>query len=85
MNYGFGIVFLIEALMKISAFGQRYFSDGWNIFDFVIVIGSMIGMIIGLSSSNLSRVGPVTTLIRSFRILRIFKLFRKSKNIRIIS
>ena len=36
--------------MKIGAFGCRYFSDGWNVFDFVIVLGSMAGMAIGLSS-----------------------------------
>ena len=71
--------------MKITAFGSRYFTDGWNIFDFVIVLGSMTGIVIGLSSEQLNRMGPVTTLVRSFRILRIFKLFRKSKNIRIIS
>lgn len=41
-NYGFSIIFIFEAIIKLIAFGSRYFRDAWNVFDFVIVVGSLI-------------------------------------------
>ena len=35
-------VFILEAVLKLAAFGKAYFRDGWNRFDFIIVIGSLI-------------------------------------------
>ena len=52
-------------------------------FDFVIVIGTYLGILVG-AVSNIE-VGPQTTVIRAFRIMRIFRLVRKAKNLRIIS
>ena len=51
-------------------------------FDFVIVIGTYIGVIVNLTT-NVS-VGPQTTIIRSFRIGRIFRLVKKAKSLRLI-
>ena len=83
VNYIFSGIFTIEAIMKLIALGGRYFNEGWNVFDFVIVIGTYIGVIVG-QTTNVS-VGPQTTVIRSFRIMRIFRLVKKAKSLRIIS
>lgn len=83
-NYFFTAVFTFEALVKIIAFSVRgYFSQGWNIFDFFIVIISYITLIIGLSTSR--DIGPKqATIARAFRIGRIFRLITKAKFLRVI-
>lgn len=42
VNFVFTIIFCLEALVKIIGFGTRYFYDGWNVFDFAIVLGSIL-------------------------------------------
>ena len=56
LNYVFAAIFTIEAIIKIIAFGKFYFKDNWNIFDFIIVIGTAIAII--LSSSISISIGP---------------------------
>jgi hypothetical protein len=63
--------------LKITSYGKRYFTDSWNIFDMVIVILSIIGLI--MTEYSTSKVGSQTTIIRSFRIIKIFYIFKKNK------
>ncbi len=56
LNYMFAIIFTLEAIVKILAYDKMYFIDGWNIFDFVIVIGTIIGLAIGMFTAH--SVGP---------------------------
>jgi len=44
LNYVFAGIFAIEALIKLIAFGRRYFLDPWNVFDFIIVIGTFLAI-----------------------------------------
>jgi hypothetical protein len=46
INYCFLGIFVLEAAVKFIAFDIRYFKDGWNRFDFVIVIASILVLII---------------------------------------
>ena len=46
LNFIFSIIFLIEAILKLTAFGLRYFRDYWNVFDFLIVVGSLAFIIL---------------------------------------
>jgi hypothetical protein len=46
-NYAFTAIFTMEAIIKIFAFRSVYFKEGWNIFDFIIVIGTFIGILVG--------------------------------------
>lgn len=82
INLVFNIIYTIEALIKFTAFQKDYFNDGWNIFDLVIVLAAWIGMIIN-SVEGLD-IGSSTTVLRSFRISRVFKIIRKYKNLRIL-
>jgi voltage-dependent calcium channel L type alpha-1D len=74
LNEIFTAIFAIEAIMKIVGFGSRYFKDGWNVFDLIIVVGSVVGIFIS-AFLNVSGAGA-TTALRTFRIARMFKLFR---------
>jgi hypothetical protein len=75
INYIFAGVFILEAVLKIISFGKGYFFDGWNWFDFIIVVGTLISVFFTAFTDYNS--GPGTTLIRSFRIGRVFRLVQK--------
>ena len=55
-------IFVIELLAKLFAFGWRYFTNGWNVFDFVIV-----GIALAPASGDLA-------VLRALRILRVLRL-----------
>ena len=82
INYVFAAIFTVEAGIKLIALRNVYFYDGWNVFDFAIVIGTYIGITIS-ATTNVS-VGPQTTIIRSFRILRILRLIKKARSLQMI-
>jgi voltage-gated sodium channel len=59
-------VFIIEALLKMAAHGRqpwRYFADGWNVFDFFIVVICLLP--VG---------GPFAAVLRLARALRLLRL-----------
>ena len=72
LNYFFAVVFTFEALIKIIALGKNYFKNNWNTFDLIVVIISDVGIVLELSGSFDG--GSKTTLIRAFRVIRIFRL-----------
>ncbi|XP_065066624.1 voltage-dependent L-type calcium channel subunit alpha-1D-like isoform X2 [Rhopilema esculentum] len=79
-NIGFTAVFLLECVLKLIAFNYKnYFRDPWNIFDFIIVLGSIADIIIG-------EVGKTTAIkfnfFRLFRALRLVKLLSQGDGIR---
>mgnify|MGYP003293080795 CR=1 FL=1 len=57
-------IFIVETVMKILTLRLKYFKSGWNIFDFSIVLSSIVSSFPALSS---------------FRILRIIRVFRALK------
>ena len=42
LNLTFVVIFAIECLIKIFALRQYYFTNGWNLFDCVIVVLSIV-------------------------------------------
>ena len=38
INISFTAIFILEAIIKITAIGWPYFTDYWNIFDLIITI-----------------------------------------------
>lgn len=68
--------FTIEVVLKIIAEGMHpfnYFNDSWNVFDFVIVVGSYIP---GAGSS--------VTMLRLLRLLRVLKLVKRLPQLAVI-
>lgn len=46
LNMIFIVIFSSECLMKIFALRYHYFVEPWNLFDFVVVILSILGKLI---------------------------------------
>ncbi|KAF0710266.1 hypothetical protein AaE_012611, partial [Aphanomyces astaci] len=76
MNSVFSVIFTIEAVAKIGAFGRVYFDDSWNRFDFVIVVFTIVSFILQAVDINL---GSAATVIRVFRVGRALRLIKKAK------
>ncbi len=69
-------VFIVEATLRLTAHyprPQRYFKDGWNCFDFAIIILSLMPL-----------AGQFSTVARLVRLLRITRLITKSTELRAI-
>ena len=37
-------MFILEAILKILALNKYYFMNGWNVFDLIIVVASIVDM-----------------------------------------
>uniref|UniRef100_A0AAR2LUV4 Voltage-dependent L-type calcium channel subunit alpha n=1 Tax=Pygocentrus nattereri TaxID=42514 RepID=A0AAR2LUV4_PYGNA len=47
LNVIFTVLFTVEMILKLGAFKAKgYFGDPWNVFDFVIVVGSIVDVIL---------------------------------------
>lgn len=64
------------------AISKVYFEDNWNIFDFVVVVGSIVSLII--SSLSSVKLKGAMTIIRAFRITRIFRIVKKAKTLKTV-
>ena len=73
INYIFVLIFIFEAVIKIIAQGKHYFDYSWNRFDFMIVMGTIIVLIIIWSGAgeDLEILGSIIRCLRIFRILRL--------------
>ena len=47
-NYFFTTVFILEATLKLIAYGRSYFYTAWNKFDFIIVVSSILDIMINM-------------------------------------
>lgn len=76
-NYVFLVIFTVEAVIKIVAFRKLYFHSSWNIFDFTIVVITLI--ILGLNVFNVPiEFGSGPTVLRALRIGRILRLIKRA-------
>ena len=79
LNYIFTGIYTIEFLIKIIAFKGAYFDEGWNVFDFLIVVSAAVGIVLDVAFNV--DIGFATTIVRSFRIARILKIVRRLKTL----
>uniref|UniRef100_A0A8C3D2B4 Voltage-dependent L-type calcium channel subunit alpha n=1 Tax=Cairina moschata TaxID=8855 RepID=A0A8C3D2B4_CAIMO len=93
LNVAFTVLFTLEMILKLMAFKAKgYFGDPWNVFDFLIVIGSIIDVIlseIDVSSGLLGHKGDPDdnsrvsiTFFRLFRVMRLVKLLSRGEGVR---
>eukprot|EP01028_Stygiella_incarcerata_P002857 TRINITY_DN1544_c0_g1_i1.p1 TRINITY_DN1544_c0_g1~~TRINITY_DN1544_c0_g1_i1.p1 ORF type:complete len:1709 (-),score=377.65 TRINITY_DN1544_c0_g1_i1:1118-6244(-) len=76
-NVVFTSLFAMEATAKITALGpMNYFRDRWNVFDFIVVVLSILGFFFS--------VGFGATIFRVFRVFRVFRLVRAAKGIKML-
>ncbi|XP_044032029.1 sodium channel protein type 4 subunit alpha-like isoform X5 [Siniperca chuatsi] len=82
INLAFIIVFTFECLIKIVALRCYFFTVGWNIFDFVVVILSIVGIVLADIIEKYFVSPTLFRVIRLARIGRILRLIRGAKGIR---
>ena len=63
-------IFVVELVLKLVALGPRFFRNGWNLFDFVIV-----GIALMPASQGLS-------VLRALRILRVLRVISVAPRLR---
>lgn len=69
LDLGVTLFFLVEIIVRMIAEGSlvRFFKKGWNVFDFVIVVASLVPV----EDSEMALLGR---LLRIFRVLRLISI-----------
>jgi hypothetical protein len=83
INYFFSAIFTVEAVIKLIALKKKYFKEMWNIFDFIVVIGTWVVQIILKLDTGVD-LKILGTLLRTLRIGRIFRIVKRVQAISII-
>ena len=69
-------IFIVEAIIKMVALAPRsyrYFKDGWNVFDFIIIVAALI-----------PATGQFAVIARLARLLRALRLISAVRELRLI-
>ncbi|KAM4699185.1 voltage-dependent L-type calcium channel subunit alpha-1S [Discoglossus pictus] len=88
LNVAFTGIFTLEMIVKLMAFKAKgYFGDPWNVFDFLIVIGSIIDVILSEidppAPPGTDDTGRISiTFFRLFRVMRLVKLLSRGEGVR---
>lgn len=64
--------FALEIALRLYAYGLDYFRNGWNVFDFLIVVVSFIAATSGLAA------------VRAFRVLRVLRVVTVIPRMRVV-
>ncbi|KAF7287458.1 hypothetical protein GWI33_001426 [Rhynchophorus ferrugineus] len=82
LNMIFIAIFTTECLMKMFALRYHYFTEPWNLFDLVVVILSILGLVL---SDIIEKYFVSPTLLRVVRVAkvgRVLRLVKGAKGIR---
>uniref|UniRef100_A0A3Q1AN64 Voltage-dependent L-type calcium channel subunit alpha n=1 Tax=Amphiprion ocellaris TaxID=80972 RepID=A0A3Q1AN64_AMPOC len=104
LNMVFTAVFTVEMVLKLIAFKPRlcvekkdrmlgYFGDAWNVFDALVVIGSIVDIVLSeidpTETPQVDELGNTEdsarisiTFFRLFRVMRLVKLLSRGEGIR---
>uniref|UniRef100_A0A8C3YB20 Sodium channel protein n=1 Tax=Catharus ustulatus TaxID=91951 RepID=A0A8C3YB20_CATUS len=82
INLVFIVLFTGEFVLKLISLRHYYFTIGWNIFDFVVVILSIVGMFLAEMIEKYFVSPTLFRVIRLARIGRILRLIKGAKGIR---
>ncbi|XP_039655691.1 voltage-dependent L-type calcium channel subunit alpha-1D isoform X5 [Perca fluviatilis] len=95
LNMVFTGVFTVEMILKLIAFKPRgYVGDAWNVFDALVVIGSVVDIVLSQSAAipvvkvivepgNTEDSARISiTFFRLFRVMRLVKLLSRGEGIR---
>ncbi|CAH1158375.1 unnamed protein product [Phyllotreta striolata] len=82
LNMIFTAVFAMEFVFKLAAFRvKNYFGDAWNVFDFIIVLGSFVDIVYqDVNPGNKFKLSG--NFFRLFRVMRLIKLLNRGEGIR---
>jgi len=77
INYVFLAIFTLEMVIKLVAMSLKYYiRSWWNVFDAIIVIGSLVLLPLNETST--------IAFARIFRIARLFRVIRKARGLRVL-
>ncbi|XP_043989281.1 sodium channel protein type 4 subunit alpha B-like [Gambusia affinis] len=82
VNLVFIVIFTTECLIKLFALRCYFFTVAWNIFDFVVIILSIIGIVLADIIEKYFVSPTLFRVIRLARIGRVLRLIRAAKGIR---
>ncbi|ORZ34504.1 hypothetical protein BCR44DRAFT_1461840 [Catenaria anguillulae PL171] len=91
MNYGWYLslldqvflgIYLMETLSKLFVFRWTYFKNSWNMFDFIIVLTSVVTF--ALTSLSIVRLFRIFRTLRAIRSLRALRAISFLKSLQII-
>ncbi|XP_062858689.1 sodium channel protein type 4 subunit alpha A [Trichomycterus rosablanca] len=82
INLVFIVVFTSECFLKIIALRQYFFTMGWNVFDFIVVILSIAGLMLSDIIEKYFVSPTLFRVIRLARIGRVLRLIKGAKGIR---
>uniref|UniRef100_A0A8C2L2H9 Sodium channel protein n=1 Tax=Cyprinus carpio TaxID=7962 RepID=A0A8C2L2H9_CYPCA len=82
INLIFIVIFTGECVLKMFALRHYFFTIGWNVFDFVVVILSIAGLMLSDIIEKYFVSPTLFRVIRLARIGRVLRLIRGAKGIR---
>lgn len=82
INLVFIFIFIAECIIKLIGLRQYYFTVGWNILDFVVVILSILGLLLADTIEKYFVSPTLFRVVRLARIGRVLRLIRGAKGIR---
>uniref|UniRef100_A0A3B4F9R1 Sodium channel protein n=1 Tax=Pundamilia nyererei TaxID=303518 RepID=A0A3B4F9R1_9CICH len=82
VNVVFIVVFTGECILKMLSLRHYFFMNGWNIFDFIVVILSIIGLFLSEIIEKYFLSPTLFRVIRLARIGRVLRLIKSAKGIR---
>jgi hypothetical protein len=83
LNYIFSVVFTVEAVIKLIAMRYNYFKEAWNQFDFIVVVGTWLVIIVMQMGLPID-LRILGTVLRTLRIGRVFRIVKRAPSIQII-
>lgn len=72
-DFLFALVFFVEMVIRQNQLGWDYFLDAWNVFDYVLVVLSLVDLAVAVSDEG---------SMAAVRIVRLLRLLRVVRNIR---
>jgi hypothetical protein len=84
INSSFMVIFTVEAIVKLIAMKRAYFRDSWNVFDFTVVVITLIVLAISAIPDTGIDMASQASLLRLLRILRVLRIIKKAKHLQMI-
>ena len=73
-------IFTVEAIVNLIAQRLLYFKDSWNVFDFTVVVLTIVILIINWAGIG-EQLEIMGTILRTLRIGRVFRLIKKQQKL----
>merc|ERR1719326_1444749 len=91
VNFFLTLIFIVEMVLKLIGLGLRdYFKNSWNVFDFFIVVFSIVEYMlapplffgVGADGGNVADFN--FKVLRTFRVFRVFKLAKEWRHLALV-